>query len=189
MSISKKCEVCSNDFEAKNNKAKYCSNSCRVKAYREREKQSTKKVADSVFVNIETENEILQDKIMEIEHNLTILKREFKLMLPYVIEMATISKKYSYIEKNVDLNSESINNLKEKTEDVLEKLTLKAGNNQDAVRQLAMEIELLKTRKSGGSDFNNALGQLLQDEKFLNSISNAISAIARKKEPKKEEAK
>jgi len=38
MKINKKCTVCSNDFEAKSNKALYCCNACRVKAHRSKQK-------------------------------------------------------------------------------------------------------------------------------------------------------
>lgn len=189
MSIEKKCTVCGNDFTAKNNKAIYCSNSCRVKAYRHREQQAVKRLDNSVYAASDIDNYILQDKIRELGNRISELQRNFEMIVPYIIEAASISKKYSYIEKRAYENTESIDKLEEKTDNKYEKLTLEVDKNQDAINRIFLDMSFSKHDYSGGNNFKDGLGQLLKDEKFVNSISNAISAIAKKEEPKKEEAK
>ncbi len=52
MHYDKICKVCGAEFSAKNRRAMYCSNACRMVAYRKRERSLTRKLIKKVVAPI-----------------------------------------------------------------------------------------------------------------------------------------
>lgn len=73
--ITKKCQYCGKTFKAKSNKAKYCSNSCKLRTYRLRK---LKKKGGNV--ETETDEDLLReiDRLREINESIEKEKEQLK---------------------------------------------------------------------------------------------------------------
>jgi len=175
MSLSKKCTVYGNDFMAKNNKAEYCSNACRVKAFRERGKsekinkmdcnKSEFKENDSTLIKLSNDFKILQDNM--------------KSFIPRLLEIVEIKAQIPFLEKQCNQNSKSILDLQfemEKKDDKIEKL-------QDKIRDLEMELKFLQKFGSENDTSKNkqsGFGEILNNENFIDGITKISSNIFNK---------
>ena len=176
MSIQKKCTVCGKEFTAKNDKGIYCSNSCRVKAYREKEK-GEKGEQDELAKNI---SKTYAEELSFFKMRLNDMHKDVQKLQS---EMVTVTKYlYSFTEKvasipDMQMLTSDINDLSDKFNDEINlmknKYEEKIEKNDYNIRLIGLELIKIGgainriNNKIDNSSSNNIRADML--DKILNS--------------------
>jgi len=140
MELTKKCSVCNDEFTAKSNKANYCSDACRVMAFRQREKQK----ANNYNTHDEDPDmpdympEDLNERIKAIETAHGRLLSNFNEMTVFITKEAISKDSLKYIQSDQKENLELIN-----------KLSLKIDCLNEENKQLRNDFDTFKHEVKG----------------------------------------
>jgi len=88
MSIQKKCTIFDKEFTAKNDKGIYCCNSCRVKAYRKREKEGQNASANKIIEEYEGELFFFRSELNDMYKDVHKLQSEMLTVTKYLYSFA-----------------------------------------------------------------------------------------------------
>jgi hypothetical protein len=183
MDITKNCTICGNEFIAKNDKGMYCSNKCRAKAFRNREKNFINTVSVNNYNVPDERIDLLAKKIKEIEDQLGILISEYKIMVPYIVESAKTSAVFPLMEERYSKLSERMNNGEKETEKIERLLSEKIDKNRDNIQIVAFHLNGVIAKVNsiieGGNE--DKFGKLLQNEKLMDIVSGIFSDKAKQK--------
>jgi hypothetical protein len=183
MSITKKCSTCGNEFTAQNDKGTYCSDKCRAKAYRTREKRFINTVTVTNFNVPDERIDLLAKKVKEFEEQLGILISEYKIMVPYIVESAKTSAVFPLMEERYSKLSGQIDNVENATEKMERLLREKIEKNSDNIQTVALNLKGVIDKVNfiieGGNE--DKFGKLLQNEKLIDIVSEIFSGKANRK--------
>jgi hypothetical protein len=183
MDITKNCTICGNEFTAKNDKGMYCSNKCRAKAFRNREKNFINTVSVNNYNVPDERIDLLVKKVKEFEDQLGILISEYKIMVPYIVESAKTSAVFPLMEERYSKLSERMNNGEKETEKIERLLSEKIDKNRDNIQIVAFHLNGVIAKVNsiieGGNE--DKFGKLLQNEKLMDIVSGIFSDKAKQK--------
>ncbi len=183
MSITKNCSTCGNEFTAKNDKGTYCSDKCRAKAYRTREKNFINTVSVNNYTVPDERIELLVKKIREFEDQLGFLIREYKIMVPLTVESAKTSASFPLMEERYSKLYERIRNGEIETGKIERLLSEKFEKNSDNIQTLALNLQKVIDKVNFMIERGNEdkFGKLLQNEKLIDIVSGIFSGKANRK--------
>lgn len=139
MSIQKKCNICGKEFTAKNDKGIYCSKSCRVKAFRKREKVEKTELEKNISENYAEELSFFKMRLNSMYEDVHKLQTEMLSVTKY---MMVFAEKIGQIPQREDTTSlkERISDLSERIEDKIEKMNL---SNEEKIEKNEYNIRLI----------------------------------------------
>jgi len=197
--MTKRCTICGNSFEARRKDAKYCSNSCKTKASKNRKKRRNIKgstISTPIVKNdvLAINKSILQEK-QRVESEIKRLTTKFeKLQETYIWNhtekqklitmyeefeggVKTLKSRISILQKAKIVDESAINNLKIKLKEYNENIDILDSKIED-IHQLPNKISKII------EDYTNLIGLYI---KRLESLDKLI--FARKSQPQKEDLK
>jgi hypothetical protein len=183
MSITKKCSTCGNEFTAKNDKGTYCSDKCRAKAYRTREKNFINTVSVNNYTVPDERIDLMVKKIKEFEDQLGFLIREYKIMVPYIVESAKTTAVFPLMEERYTKLSEQIDNVENATEKMERILSEKIEKNRDNIQTVALNLKGVIDKVNFIIERGNEdkFGKHLQNGKLIDKVSEIFSGKANRK--------
>lgn len=167
MSIQKKCTVCGNEFTAKNDKGIYCSNSCRVKAYRQREKGEQNELAKNITEEYSEELSFFRLRMNDMYEDVQKLQSEMVSVTKYLYSFA---EKIAAIPHFPDMGEikTDIKDLSNRFDDEIYKLKSaneeKIEKNYDNIRMIGFKL----------NEFADAINRI--NDRTDNSTSSNIKA-------------
>ena len=135
MEITKKCNVCGNDFAAKSDKAQFCSNACRTKAHRNKEKRdysNTQTYQNNNLQNMDWKYHFMMNAFRE---DFTKLSNDFYNSLPLITSVKSLKSTVVDLFSNDVINTKKISELEQKIENLefkLNKITKFLNRNKKA---------------------------------------------------------
>jgi len=194
MSIQKKCTICGKEFTAKNDKGTYCSNSCRVKAYRKREKEgqniSAKKIIEEYEEDILFFRSQMRDMYDEVSKMRADVETMKKYMLVFTDKLAKVQSMNDTGGAERDIKSlsykidEGINKLRSDLDDRIDKNELNIDKNRSNIMTAGSKLNEIvyilynPQKNSGGS----AIDKLLGNENLVDIVDVFMKNVSGKKE-------
>lgn len=180
MERNKKCSVCENDFIAQSNKAKYCSNACRLTAFRKREKSKTTSIINEIQSDLFYKPNFQEQRIEAIELKQDELYNQFVEITTYIAENLGSIDKLKYM---VEYQKEYISEVKRLTNTVEE---LKTENNclrneinqiKDVAANITYEVKGIKQELKGVLRSTNNQSEISFEEKIAPIFAGLIAKI------------
>jgi len=163
MSIQKKCTVCGKEFTAKNDKGIYCSNSCRVKAYRQREKGEQNELAKNITEEYSEELSFFRLRMNDMYEDVQKLQSEMVSVTKYLYSFAEKIAGIPHIPDTGEIKTD-IKDLSNRLDDEIYKLKSaneeKIEKNYDNIRLIGFKL----------NEFADAINRI--DDRTDNSTSN-----------------
>lgn len=194
MSIQKKCTVCGKEFTAKNDKGTYCSNSCRVKAYRKREKEgnniSAKKIIEEYEEDILFFRSQLRDMYDEVSKMRSDVETMKKYMLVFTDKLAKVQSMNDTGSAERDIKNlsykidEGINKLRSNLDDRIDKNELNIDKNRSNIMTAGSKLNEIvyilnnPQNNSGGSTIDKLLG----NENLVDIVDVFMKNVSGKKQ-------
>ena len=167
MSIQKKCTVCGKEFTAKNDKGIYCSNSCRVKAYRQREKGEQNELAKNITEEYSEELSLFRLRLNDMYEDVQKLQSEMVTVTKYLYSFAEKIASIPHIPDMSELKYD-IKDLSDRFDDEIYKLKSaneeKIEKNYDNIRMIGFKL----------NEFADAINRI--NDRTDNSTSSNIKA-------------
>lgn len=184
MSIQKKCIVCSKEFIAKNDKGIYCSNSCRVKAYRLREKEREEHEVAVDYENSVVYTNIIEHKIKEFENQFKLIYKDLKSLMNHTVNASVSSAQLPALKERIKENSSEISELKNEIRLLTKDLDEQINKNKENIHLIAFHFDQFidKVNSMNGSKITETLGSVLGNEKFIDTVSMFITNKFKSKE-------
>jgi len=143
MRIQKKCTVCGKEFIAKNDKGIYCSNSCRVKAYRKREKEGQSELAKNIIQEYSEELSYFRFRMNDMHKNVQKLQNEMVSVTKYLYSFAEKIASIPHIPDVSGIKTD-IMDMSERFEEKIEKIKIsneeKIEKNDNNIRLIGLKI-------------------------------------------------
>lgn len=194
MSIQKECAVCDKEFEAKNDKGTYCSNSCRVKAYRIREKEGNETSAKKIIEEYEEDIRIFRSQLRDMYDEVTKMRSDVetfkKYMLVFTDKLAEVMSLTDTTGIRHDISSlshkidDEINKLKSEIDDRIFKNEMNIDKNDNNIKTVGLKInEIVDILNHPQKDSTgSAIDKILANENLLGFVDSFMKNVSVKKE-------
>jgi phenylalanyl-tRNA synthetase alpha subunit len=187
MAINKKCTVCGKEFEAKNEKGTYCSNSCRVKAYRIRTKEEKQELEKNISEEYAEELSFFRMRMNEMYNDVHKPQNEMVTVTKYLYSFAEKIARIPDFQETRNIKND-IKDLSESFEKKIEKLKVsfeeKIERNDNNIRTIGLKINEFAYEINRIND-NNAVNNSRADmiDKILDSdmIPDIVDKFVKRK--------
>ena len=195
MSLTKNCIVCNKEFTTKNDKGIYCSNSCRVKAYRIRTKEEKQVLEKNISEEYAEELSFFRTKLNHLFEEVDNIKSEMatvtKYMMVFAEKIGDIPRinNTSSLESRIDELASKLDNeiymLNDSIGHKLDRYEQKIEKNDDNIKTIGLkinEIVHLINNIPEGNSMGSAVDKILENEKFNSVVDMLINKVSEKKE-------
>jgi hypothetical protein len=195
MSLTKNCIVCDKEFIAKNDKGIYCSNSCRVKAYRIRTKEEKQVLEKNISEEYAEELSFFRTKLNHLFEQVDNIKSEMASVTKYmivfaekIVDIPRINNTNS-LESRIDELTSKLENelikLNDSVEKKLERHEQKIEKNDDNIKTIGLkinEIVHILNNVPEGNSMGSAVDKILENKKFNSVVDVLINKVSGKKD-------
>jgi hypothetical protein len=197
MSLTKNCTVCDKEFTTKNDKGIYCSNSCRVKAYRIRTKEEKQVLEKNISEEYAEELSFFRTKLNHLFEEVDNIKSEMatvtKYMMVFAEKIGDIPRinNTSSLESRIDELASKLDNeiykLNDSIENKLDRYEQKIEKNDDNIKTIGLkinEIVHILNNIPEGNSMGSTIDKILENEKFNSVVDVLINKVSGKKKSK-----
>ncbi len=185
MEITKECTVCGNDYIANSNKAKYCSNACRVSAHRKREKHKIKH-EDKLQQKLERQElKNLKNRFVELETSFNSFQVEVYKTVSSIYDVVVYkdvnNRELSSMQKSIKELSKSIEMLQTENKNLQKGIRKVQSVNKGLIHEIGFlkeDLEREKSIKKANSPNESSLSMFAKTVENLSSNDKLMEKIA-----------